>query len=194
MSAFGNERQQSYANSLAKRMGYQDYVAAVAFLTNNQAAVVARTTYSTAQASDLISALENAVGVSRPDRTTGGDGNRPRYLTARSLRRIACFQESMPSELDEDARWVLGSLAKLRSLENLVMRSKPATALAVNGHDPITTAHLVEFFGTRAEAAAAFGISEKTFDGWGALVPAAHVWRAEVMTGGYVVVPKGAVG
>ena len=198
MSSFGNPKQEEYAKDLAKRLNFASLEDAVAHLTGRPQVRFDVTPFTKHQASDVITKMEAKLGIQRPAKTEGAapaqngaeDSPKKRFLTARHLRRIATHQEQPPEDLDDDARWVLGCLAKLQSIEYFVGRSSPAMPIGINGNGPIETAHLVQYFGGQAAAAAVFGVSEKTFEGWGELVPATHVWRAEVATGGYVVVPK----
>lgn len=198
MSSFGNTNQEEYGRDLAKRLGHASLEDAIAKITGRPVVRLDVTPFNKHQASDIITKMEGALGIQRPprpapstpDAPANEEASRRRFLTARHLRRIATHQEQPPADLDEDARWVLAALARLQSIEYLIGRSPPTMPIGVNGDNPIETAHLVQYFGSVAAAAAIFGVSEKTFDGWGELVPATHVWRAEIVTGGYVVVPK----
>lgn len=204
MSNFGNPRQEEYARDLSKRAGFASLEAAISHYTGRPTVLLDVTPFDRPEASRIITQLEAKLGIARsgksgsneqrqggatpeanPDRPAAG-----RYLTARQLRRIATHQEAAPADLDDDARWLLGCLARLQSIEYMVGRGTPNLPIGVNGTSPIGTAHLIQFFGSASAAAAAFGVSEKTFAGWGELVPATHVWRAEVATSGYVIVPK----
>lgn len=202
MNHFGNARQEEYARDLSKRAGFPSLEGAISHFTGRPTVILEVTPFDRAEASKIISILESKLGIVRTQRTPDttpstdrkeGKADRPaqtRFLTPRQLRRIATHQDPVPEDLDEDARWVLSCLARLNSIEYMVGRGAPSLPIAVNGNAPIGTAHLIQFFGSAASAAAAFGVSEKTFAGWGELVPAAHVWRAEVATSGYVTVPK----
>jgi len=202
LETFGNPKQQAYASDLAKRMGFATLEAALRVVSADIGYEMGSAQkISVRDASAFITAMEHRVPPRQPDKrakdtppgaagTEKGGQARPRYLTARQLRRIATYQDPVPSDLDEDAKWVLGALARLKSLEYLMSRGATYMPLAVNGNAPIPVASVVEFFGSPAATAAAFGVSEKTLAGWGELVPQAHQWRAEVMTQGYVVVPR----
>lgn len=197
VEAFGNPKQQAYATDLAKRMGYESLDAALRAVSADIGYDLGETKISVRDASAFITAMERRVPPRQSEKgaqdaagTRHGGEARQRYLTARQLRRIATYQEPVPSDLDEDAKWVLGALARLKSLEYLMSRGTTYMPLAVNGNAPIPVASVIEFFGSPAATAAAFGVSEKTLTGWGELVPQAHQWRAEVMTQGYVVVPR----
>lgn len=199
MNHFGNARQEEYARDLSKRAGFPSLEDAISHFTGRPTVILEVTPFDRAEASKIITSLESKLGIVRPQRTSDPNPSaeaksdppaKSRFLTPRQLRRIATHQDPVPEDLDDDARWVLSCLARLGSIEYMVGRGTPSIPIAVNGNAPIGTAHLIQFFGSPAAAAAAFGVSEKTFAGWGELVPTAHVWRAEVATSGYVTVPK----
>lgn len=200
MSTFGNENQHSYATGLAKRMGYSSLEDALVKLSGRPDFRLDETPVSKLDASNYISKMEAELNIPpRPrkqeDETLRTDAKRlPKFLTARHLRLIATHKEAPPAEMDEDARWVLGALARLHSLEYVLSRGNLTMPLAVNGSGPILVSQVTEFFGSDAATASAFGVSEKTIDGWGDQVPPAHQWRAEVLTQGYVMVPRGTDG
>lgn len=201
MSSFGNEKQEAYARQLATRAGYPGLEQAIAAHTGRPMVRLDVTPFGKQQASEIITKLENDLGIHRPARVAAVDAStsatdtapprpKPRYLTARHLRRIACREEPVPSELDDDAKWILGALARLGAIEFMLRRIPPTLPLAVNQDGPIRTSHLVDFFGSEAAAAAVFGVTEPTFKKWGELVPTSHADRAEVVTNGYVMVPR----
>ena len=206
MSSIGNPAQEEYARSLAGRAGFKTLEEAAEKYTGRPTVRFDVTPFTRQQASAVITELEKKLGIVRAPKVDAAavaaaalgtaspavvveDRPKARYLTARHLRRIATHQEAPPAELDEDAKWVLAALARLSTIEYWVGRS-PVFPVGVNAAGPIRTEHLIEFYGTAASASAAFGVSEKTFDGWGELVPEKHTCRAEVLTRGYVVAQK----
>lgn len=204
MSSFGNENQQAYATDLARRLGFPSLEDALAKMSGRPAFRLDVTPVPRQEASNYISKMEAELNIApRPRKSQPAssiesdpkaDKARPRFLTARHLRLIATHKEQPPAELDDDARWVLAALARLQSMEFIFSRGNLTMSLAVNGDGPIRVSQVVQFFGSDATAAAAFGVSEKTLTGWGDLVPHAHQWRAEVLTQGYVMVPRDADG
>lgn len=204
MSSFGTDKQETHARILAKRAGFESLEAAIAHFTGQPLVRLDVTPFNTQRASEIITKLEQKLGIPpRPLRTAdpdapGSDTNsstpdrpRPKYLTARQLRRIATRQELPPADLDDDARWVLAALGRLAKFEHAA-RGAPTMPSAVNGTDPIRTSEMVQFFGSEAAAADQFGVTLATFRKWGEFIPHERQDWAQEITCGYVMKPRAA--
>lgn len=210
-SNFGTTAQEEYAKKLATKAGFVSLEAACEAHSGRPSVILSVTPYTKDQATAVITWLEKKTGVparaTKPSSADGGtnghtnghangQGNedagkpRSRFLTARHLRLIATHQEAAPPELDEDARWVLARLHRLDAIEAFVRRGSSDQRLAVNGNDPIKVAQLVEYFGTEEAVADAFAVSLQTVRAWGPVLPPVHGFRAEVLTNGFVHVPR----
>lgn len=199
MSSFGTTAQAEYAGKLAKKAGFGTLEEAAASITGRPLVSFQVTPFTKDQASKVITALEARTGAtkqdskpSRSDSASESTDTKPRskFLTARHLRLIATHQEVAPEQLDDDAAWVLSRLARLSAIEAFVRRGQPDQPLAVNEGAPIRVEQLVKYFGSEESAADAFAVSVKTLKDWGQHLPAAHSFRAEVLTNGYVQAPR----
>lgn len=208
MSNFGTTPQFEHATKLASRAGYKSLEEAAEAQTGRPTVNFTVTPFTKTQASELISFLERKLNLpprppktgDKPVRGNGAAGtangaqedgkSKARFLTARHLRKIATHQEAAPADLDDDAKWVLARLHRLDAIEAFVRRGQPDQRLAVNGNEQIKVAHLVEYFTTEESVADAFQVSLQTLRAWGEFLPPTHAFKAEVLTNGYVQVPR----
>ncbi len=144
------------------------------------------------QASLLISALEAKIKPAPGEAPAAAPRSGARYLTARHLRQIDSGTAEAPTELDDDARWVLSRLARWRAVESIAdSRSVHAPAPpAVNGEQPIQMDQLLAYFKSWDALAEAFGVSVPTAKAWGTNLPLPRGFEAEIKTRGYVRVPS----
>lgn len=204
MSSFGTDRQETHARALAKRAGFESLEAAIGHFTGQPLVRLDVTPFNSQRASEIITKLEAKLGITPrvPPAAKAGDGSpavppsapdrpRPKFLTARQLRKIATRQEPPPAELDDDARWVLGALNRLAKFEHAA-RGAVTMPAGINGSDPIRTSHMVAYFGSEATAADAFGVTLATFKKWGDFIPHDRQDWAQEVTAGYVIKPRAA--
>lgn len=177
------EAQRAHIERLLAKAGMHDVLAAWQELLPNSP-VPATADLARGQASTLIAALEAKLKPASGEAAKGA-----RFLTARALRSIDTGSSQAPSELDDDARWVLARLAKFRAIESLVDRRVSSDASPINGDHPILVEHVLGYFKTWDRLAEAFGVTVPTAKAWGATLPLARAFEAEIKTGGHVRVP-----
>ena len=145
-----------------------------------------------AAAGKLIRQLKTEVENSTQAGTQQGapsGSSQPGPMTPSTLRKIANGEILPPANLDADASWILYRLAKLVDVEQSL--GDPVRWPGVNQGGPITVDHLIQYFGTIEAVAVAFDVSVGTAkSGWGGLLPRNRASDAEVLTRGFVKVPR----
>lgn len=177
---YGTERQTEYLQRLANELGYQEIAPALADLTR----FGARDTLNVEEASQAIEELKALSADGGAERR----GKGRRFLTARNLRQIATGERQPPHDLDEDAQWVLERLRMVVAIQAL---GTPASAAPLNGDGPILMEHVLSCFdGSWDALAKAFRVAVPSARAWGANLPPARAYEAEVLTGGRVRAPR----
>jgi len=181
----GNDKQHGYAARLAKQAGYASLSEACVKALERPADLLVADGISVAEASKVIARLQSdADARPRPFKAT--------YLTPRQLRRIASGECAPPAELDEDATWILDRLAKAHAIAGLFGAADAIQRrqAPVNGDGPIEMQQLLTHYGSWDAIAEAFAVTVSTAKAWGAHLPAARAYEAEIKTDGYVRAPR----
>jgi len=202
----GSPRQHEFIADLATRHGHESALGACEKVLGRDRASLLKTPPTTTEARKVIDTLSvkdtdpkpsSNSSTPAPGRasTKAGFGH---YTTAKQLREFATGAKSVPSELDEHARWVLERLQQHERARALLAGEELPAATAVprgvNGNQPITLEHLLEYYKNWDRLADAFRVTVPTAKAWGALLPESRTYEAEVKTMGYVRVPRNAQG
>lgn len=167
---FGTPKQAKYLGQLCRRAGHPSIEAALVAL-GRPGAVDAG--LDVAEASAVIGALEEALkpSLAPPE----GLAEACRYLRA-----VAEAKAAPAVGLDEDASWIIERLRSAggRRLQN------------VNRGKPILMEALVQHFGGWEGVAMVFGVTVSTAKAWGAHLPHARSYEAQVKSDGYFHAPR----